>query len=81
MSAIELRNKIIALLNTDNVRYLKEILEFAKKNQTQAPDSIEDLPTPIQELLTESINQADRGELTSHDVVMEEARKKYNLTK
>jgi len=81
MGAIELRNKIIALLNTDNVSYLKEILEFAEKNQAQASDAIETLPIPIQELLAESANQADRGELISHDTVMEEVRKKYNLTK
>lgn len=33
MSAIELRNKIIDLLNTDNINYLKEVFEFAEKNK------------------------------------------------
>ncbi len=81
MGVIELRNKIIQLLNTDNEGYLKEVFDFAEKSKLQHTDSFEKLPTPIQELLLESAEQADGGKLTSHDQVMEEVRKKYNLTK
>ncbi|AXG68709.1 hypothetical protein KORDIASMS9_00925 [Kordia sp. SMS9] len=81
MGAIELRDKIMQLLNTDNVSYLKEVFDFAQKNKLQHPESFQELPTPIQELLTESVAQADRGELIPHDKVMEDVRKKYNLTK
>ncbi|WP_298509513.1 hypothetical protein [uncultured Kordia sp.] len=81
MGAIELRNKIMQLLNTDNISYLKEVFDFAEKNKLQHPDTFQELPTPIQELLLESAAQADRGELTPHDKVTEEVRKKYNLTK
>ncbi len=81
MGAIELRDKIMQLLNTDNVSYLKEVFDFAQKNRLQHSESFQELPTPIQELLTESAAQADRGELIPHDKVMEDVRKKYNLTK
>jgi len=81
MGAIELKNKIIQLLNTDNVSYLKEVFDFAEKNKLQHTDSFQELPTPIQELLLESAAQADRGEFTSHDKVMEEVQKRYNPTK
>ena len=81
MGAIELKNKIMQLLNTDNESYLKEVFDFAEKNKLQHTDSFQELTTPIQELLLESAAQADQGELTSHDKVMEEVQKRYNLTK
>lgn len=33
MGAIELRNKIIQLINTDNVNYLKDIFDFAENKK------------------------------------------------
>lgn len=33
MGAVELRNKIIQLLHTDNVSYLKTVFEFAEKQK------------------------------------------------
>jgi chromosomal replication initiation ATPase DnaA len=80
MGAIELRNQIIELLNTDNISYLEEVFEFAL-NKIQSVDSFDKLPIPIQELLQESLQQADRGEVIPHDQVMEEVRKRYNITK
>ena len=81
MGAVELRNKIIQLLNTDNISYLTDIFEFAEKKKTEETDSFLELPATIQELLHQSTEQADRGELTPHSEVMSEVRKKYNLSK
>lgn len=81
MGAIEVKNKIMQLLNTDNLSYLEEVFDLAKKIKLQHTDSFQELPIPIQELLLESSAQADRGELTSHDQVMEEVQKRYNLIK
>jgi hypothetical protein len=81
MGAVELRNKIIKLLNTDNIDYLKDIFEFAKKSKIEATDPFLELPNEIQELLLESQAQADRGEVTSNDEVMAEARKRFNIPK
>ncbi|CAA0234384.1 conserved hypothetical protein [Tenacibaculum maritimum] len=81
MGAIELRNKIIQLLNTDNIGYLKDIFEFAEKRKQDKTDPFKVLPIEIRELLNESIKQADRGEVTSHTDVMAEVRKKYNLSR
>ena len=39
MGAVELRNKIIKLLNTDNVSYLKDIFEFAEKKKQPSSKS------------------------------------------
>lgn len=80
MGAVELRNKIIQLLNTDNISYLKDIFEFAERKKEET-DPFLALPLEVQELLQESIKQAERGEVTTHEEVMAEVRKKYNLTK
>ncbi|PQJ80306.1 hypothetical protein [Polaribacter porphyrae] len=80
MGAIELRNKIIQLINTDNVNYLKDIFEFAEKKKVNSTDPFLKLPKEVQELLNESIKQADRGEVTPHSEIMAEVRNKYNLS-
>ena len=81
MKTTELRNKIIQLLKTDNASYLKEVLDFAKNKRIETADPFLNLPSEIQELLQESIEQADRGKVTPHAEVMAEVRKKYNLPK
>jgi len=81
MGTAELRNKIIQLLNTDNVSYLEDVFDFAKNKRIQTGDPFLELPTEIQELLQESMEQAERGEVTPHAEVMAEVRKKYNLAK
>jgi hypothetical protein len=38
MGAAELRNKIIQLLNTENINYLKGVFEFAEKSKQAISD-------------------------------------------
>lgn len=38
MGAIELRNKIIQLLNTENISYLEDIFEFAEKKKSSTSE-------------------------------------------
>jgi hypothetical protein len=79
MGAIELRNKIIKLLNTDNVDYLKDIFEFAKKSKSEQQDAFLELPNEIQDILLASKAQSDQGEVTSNIDVLAESRKRYNI--
>lgn len=81
MRTSEIRSKIIALLDTDNLSYLKDVFDFAKNKKGEINDPFLDLPTEIQELLDESSQQADRGEVSTHEKVMAEVRKKYTLSK
>ena len=81
MGTSELRDKIIQLLDTDNVSYLEDVFDFVKNKRIETGDSFLELPTEIQELLQESIAQAARGEVTPDAEVMAEVRKKYNLAK
>ena len=69
------------LTDTNNENYLKEVLAFAENKQAQHSKSIEELPTPIQELLNESIQQADDEKLISHNEVVKEVEERYNLRK
>ncbi|MDA0779232.1 MAG: hypothetical protein O2961_00650 [Bacteroidetes bacterium] len=61
MGTAELRDKIIQLLDTDNVSYLEDVFDFAKNKRIETGDSFLELPTEIQELLHESIEQVARG--------------------
>ena len=81
MGAIELRDKIIQLLNTDNISYLEEIFNYAEKKKTVSSDPFLELPTEVQELLNISVKQAEQGEVTPHAEVMAEVRKKYSLSR
>ena len=81
MGTAELKNKIIELLDTDNLRYLEDVFDFAKNKKVETNDPLLELPPEIQELLNESLKQADRGEVTPHAEVMAAVRKKYNLSK
>ncbi len=82
MGIVELRNKIIKLLNTDDIDYLKDVFEFAeRKKPLNNPESNPEIPIQIQKLLIESQKQADSGETTSHTDVMAKAIKRYNLPK
>ena len=80
MGTIELRNKIIALLDTDNISYLKDIFEFAK-NRKNNESSFDKLPNVVQELLNKSIEQADNGDVISHNYLMNEVSEKYKFKK
>ena len=54
MGVIELRDKIIELLNTDNISYLEDVFKFAEKKKSASSDSFLELPNEIQEILLES---------------------------
>ncbi|QHI36129.1 hypothetical protein IMCC3317_14830 [Kordia antarctica] len=83
MGAIELRNKIIELLNTDNVSYLEDIFEFAEKKKQPSSKSdtiaytVQGKPL-TQEAYVKQIKDADAsinaGEFISVEDLEEEIR-------
>lgn len=81
METVELRNKIIQLIKTSDVRFLRMIdklyISYQKNDTT---DFFDELPTEIQELLMESRQQASEGMTRSHENVIAEFREKYNRT-
>ena len=61
MGVIELRDKIIELLNTDNISYLEDVFKFAEKKKSASSDSFLELPNEIQEILLESSRSTKRA--------------------
>lgn len=81
MGTIELKNKVVDIINSSDERFLRMVNALHKSYYQETTDLFEELPLEIQELLMESIAQTDRGEVTPHAEVMAEVRKKYNLVK
>ncbi|MEM6718751.1 MAG: hypothetical protein AAF611_05540 [Bacteroidota bacterium] len=84
MGAKELRNKIIQLLETDNINYLKTVFEFAEKQKLNTDDKTIIAYTVQGEALTESeyinkIKEAEAsvkaGNFTSVEDLEKEAEK------
>lgn len=82
MGAVELRNKIIQLLNTDNERYLKDVFEFAEKKKKTSYDDTVVTQTILGEPITqkeyidnnnEAVNSFKKGTYKTQS----EIRKKY----
>ncbi|WP_046757615.1 hypothetical protein [Kordia jejudonensis] len=83
MEAVELRNKIIQLLNTDNVGYLKDIFEFAEKKKQSSSENAVVAHTikgkPLtKEMYVKQIKDADAsitaGEYTTAEDLEKEVR-------
>lgn len=82
METVALRNKIIQLIKTSDERFLRMIdqLYTSYQKSENSSDFYEALPSEIQELLTESRQQASEGMTRSHENVIAEFREKYNST-
>lgn len=81
MGTAELREKIIQLLNTDDQRSLEDVFDITINKRLETGGPFFEFPTESQELLQESIEQANRGEVTPHTEVMALVRKKYKHAK
>jgi len=80
MGTIELRNIIDGYVKKADdkvLRIVKAVFESYQKDEEI--DSTNGIPQAIQDLLDESITQADNVEVTPHSEVMAEFRKKYNV--
>lgn len=81
MGALELRNKLVEIINSSDERFLRMVNALHKSYQkNQDVDFFTELPTEIQELLMESREQARAGKTRSHKEVMADFRNKYNIS-
>ncbi|AXG71980.1 hypothetical protein KORDIASMS9_04238 [Kordia sp. SMS9] len=80
MGAIELRNKIIEIINSSDERFLRMVSALHKTySEQETTDFYDELPKEIQEILMESRDQARQGKTRSHKEVMDDFRKKYDI--
>ncbi|MFK7749156.1 MAG: hypothetical protein AB8B65_12245 [Kordia sp.] len=80
MGAIDLRNKIIEIINSSDERFLRMVSALHKTySEQETTDFYDEFPVEIQEILMESRNQARQGNTRSHKEVMDDFRKKYDI--
>ena len=81
MEVVELKNKLVDIINSSDERFLRMVNALHKSyHQEQESDFFDELPIEIQEILMESRAQARRGEVRPHKEVMSDFRKKYGVT-
>lgn len=84
MNTVELQTDLVQLINqvedVEILQAMKLLLVKMIKVEIAAPTKyFEDLPDEVNAELEEAIKEADRGELTPTDVVMDRMKEKYNL--
>jgi predicted transcriptional regulator len=81
MTTIQVKSQLHQLIDTiDDVRILNAIkLLLQKQVQAKENDFWENLPIEVKQSIERGIEQADNGELISHETVMEEIKNKYNF--
>ena len=80
MSTLKLRKEVIdSLANVDEhfLRMLHSLLKSYKENKI---DTFDNLPIEIQELIVQSRESVKQGNVFSHKDVMDQSRRKYNIT-
>lgn len=65
------------ILNTDRPNLLEKVSQILK--QEEEADWWDELPISVQQAIEVGIKEADRGETTPHEEVMEEVRLKYGI--
>jgi len=81
MGTIELKanlHELIDSINDKNILSAIYIL-LTKKNKTEI-DFWNDLPEVVQNDIKEAIKEADRGDIFTHDQVLNEIMEKYNIS-
>ena len=79
MGAVELRDKLIQLINTADEKYLKVLYDFAEKKKKDQTDPYDELPDVAKKLIDQSLEDIKHGRVQTYKDVMAEFRKKYNL--
>ncbi|WP_459212308.1 hypothetical protein [Aquimarina rhabdastrellae] len=81
MGTLDLRNKLIDIINSSDERFLRMVNALHKSYyEKQEGDFFTESPSEIQEILLESRAQAQMGNVRSHKEVMAEFRQKYNIS-
>lgn len=82
MSTVQLKNKLVAIINSSDEKFLRMVnaLHNSYHSEEKSLDFYDELPKEIQEILTESRTQARNGAVRPHKQVMADFRKQYGIT-
>ena len=78
MTTAQRISKIQALLSTD-LNLLERIEEVVKNYRAKSNDPYSELPKVAQQILNESIEDAEAGKVRLHKDVMADVKEKYNI--
>jgi len=79
MKTIDLREKWVQSINKVDDRFLQMIDALYTSYISKETDFFDELPKEIQELLLESVEQTKQADTFSHEGIMAEFKKKYNI--
>jgi len=81
MTTIQVKSQLHQLIDTIDDRRVLNAIKLLLQKQVQAKenDFWENLPIEVKQSIERGIEQADNGELISHETVMEEIKNKYNF--
>lgn len=80
MGAVDLKHKVLEIINSSDERFLRMVNALHKSYSTNKDDNFfNELPIEIQELLMDSRTQAKKGNTRTHSQVMADFREKYNM--
>ncbi|MDA9303771.1 hypothetical protein N9Q03_01380 [Flavobacteriaceae bacterium] len=80
MGTVELRNKWKEAIGKVDDRFLRMVDALYETYSKDQVDFFEELPKEIQELLIESRENIKNGDFFTHEEVMSEVRKKFNIS-
>jgi hypothetical protein len=80
MGTVELRNKWKEAIGKGDDRFLRMVDALYETYSKDQVDFFEELPKEIQELLIESRENIKNGDFFTHEEVMSEVRKKFNIS-
>ena len=78
MTKVDLKNKLIKIINSSDDTFLKLVNALHNSYQSNnKSDFFDELPSEIQDLLLESRNQVKKNKLHLHSDIIAEYREKY----
>ena len=80
MGTLELREKWKESITKVDERFLRMIDALYQSYTQNEPDSYEDLPDIAKQLIDQGLEDIKEGRVQSHEDVMSEFKKKYNLS-
>jgi predicted transcriptional regulator len=79
MGVLELRKKWLESIKTVDERFLRIVDALYENYEKQEMDSYDKLPNDVKRLIEKGLEDIKQGRVYSHNEVMDEFKKKYNI--
>lgn len=79
MDTIELKSDLHGLIDRISDNNVLQAVKVLLTNKSEKTDWFDDLSEEEQKLIEQGISEADDGELITHEEIMAEVKKRYNI--